>query len=78
MSLRLDPDVPQKFRATGKGWRSRIDEVPRNARIRRAVSSVRRIGSTDFAGLGRMPGALPDTLEAIAAPPIYPNFATPA
>ena len=32
VSLRLDPDVLEKFRATGKGWQSRI-----NAELRKAL-----------------------------------------
>ncbi|MFA9200078.1 MAG: BrnA antitoxin family protein [Cypionkella sp.] len=32
VTLRLDPDVIEKFRATGKGWQSRI-----NAELRRAL-----------------------------------------
>ena len=33
VSLRLDPDVLAKFRATGPGWQSRINDVLRNAAI---------------------------------------------
>jgi uncharacterized protein (DUF4415 family) len=29
VSLRLDPDVVARFRATGPGWQSRINAVPR-------------------------------------------------
>jgi uncharacterized protein (DUF4415 family) len=29
VSLRLDPDVVARFRATGPGWQSRINEVLR-------------------------------------------------
>ena len=32
VSLRLDPDVLEKFRATGKGWQSRI-----NAELRKVL-----------------------------------------
>jgi uncharacterized protein (DUF4415 family) len=32
ITLRLDPDVLEKFRATGKGWQSRI-----NAELRKAL-----------------------------------------
>ncbi|MBC8130075.1 MAG: BrnA antitoxin family protein [Rhizobiaceae bacterium] len=32
ISIRLDPEVIEKFRATGKGWQSRINEVLRNAK----------------------------------------------
>ena len=32
ITLRLDPDVIEKFRATGKGWQSRI-----NAELRKAL-----------------------------------------
>jgi uncharacterized protein (DUF4415 family) len=32
VTLRLDPDVLEKFRATGKGWQSRI-----NAELRKAL-----------------------------------------
>ncbi len=31
MSLRLDPDVLEGFRATGKGWQSRINAELRTA-----------------------------------------------
>jgi uncharacterized protein (DUF4415 family) len=31
VSLRLDKDVLEKFRATGPGWQSRINEVLRKA-----------------------------------------------
>lgn len=30
VSLRLDPDVIEKFRATGKGWQSRINTALRD------------------------------------------------
>jgi uncharacterized protein (DUF4415 family) len=33
ISLRLDPDVIEKFRATGKGWQGRINEVLKQAKI---------------------------------------------
>jgi uncharacterized protein (DUF4415 family) len=33
ISLRLDPDVIEKFKATGKGWQSRINEVLKNAKV---------------------------------------------
>lgn len=33
ISLRLDPDVIAKFKATGKGWQSRINEILRNAEV---------------------------------------------
>ena len=32
VTLRLDPDVVERFRATGKGWQSRI-----NAELRKAL-----------------------------------------
>jgi uncharacterized protein (DUF4415 family) len=32
-TLRLDTDVVERFRATGKGWQSRINEVLRQAQI---------------------------------------------
>jgi uncharacterized protein (DUF4415 family) len=32
VTLRLDPDVIEKFRATGKGWQSRL-----NAELRKAL-----------------------------------------
>jgi uncharacterized protein (DUF4415 family) len=32
ITLRLDPEVVEKFRATGKGWQSRI-----NAELRKAL-----------------------------------------
>ena len=31
VTLRLDPDVLEKFRATGKGWQSRINDELRKA-----------------------------------------------
>lgn len=31
VSLRLDPDVIEKFRATGPGWQARINEILRKA-----------------------------------------------
>lgn len=31
VSLRLDPDVIAKFRATGAGWQARINEILRKA-----------------------------------------------
>jgi len=33
VTLRLDQDVIEKFEATGKGWRSRINDVLRDAKI---------------------------------------------
>ena len=33
ISIRLDPDVIAKFKATGKGWQSRVNEVLKNAKI---------------------------------------------
>jgi uncharacterized protein (DUF4415 family) len=33
ISIRLDPDVIEKFKATGKGWQSRINEVLKNAKV---------------------------------------------
>lgn len=33
VSLRLDPDVVEKFRATGPGWQGRINEVLKKARV---------------------------------------------
>ena len=33
VSLRLDPDVIEKFRATGKGWQARINEVLKAAKV---------------------------------------------
>ena len=33
VSLRLDPDVLEKFKATGKGWQSRINDVLRQAKL---------------------------------------------
>lgn len=32
-TIRLDPDVIEKFRATGPGWQSRINEVLKKARV---------------------------------------------
>jgi uncharacterized protein (DUF4415 family) len=33
VSLRLDPDVVAKFKATGKGWQGRINDVLKAAKI---------------------------------------------
>jgi uncharacterized protein (DUF4415 family) len=33
VSLRLDRDVIQKFKATGSGWQSRINDVLKRARV---------------------------------------------
>lgn len=33
ISLRLDPDVIEKFKATGKGWQSRINDVLKAAKL---------------------------------------------
>ena len=33
ISIRLDKDVLEKFRATGPGWQSRINEALRRARV---------------------------------------------
>ena len=33
ISLRLEPDVIAKFKATGKGWQSRINDVLKKAEI---------------------------------------------
>ena len=33
VSIRLDPDVVAKFKATGKGWQSRINEVLKAAKL---------------------------------------------
>lgn len=33
VSLRLDADVLEKFRATGKGWQSRINDVLKEAKL---------------------------------------------
>lgn len=33
ISLRLDPDVIAKFKATGRGWQSRINEALREAKV---------------------------------------------
>jgi uncharacterized protein (DUF4415 family) len=33
VSLRLDPDVIEKFKATGPGWRSRINDILRRAKV---------------------------------------------
>jgi uncharacterized protein (DUF4415 family) len=33
VSIRLDPEVVAKFKATGKGWQSRINEVLKAAKI---------------------------------------------
>ena len=33
VTLRLDQDVVEKFRATGKGWQSRINEVLKHAKV---------------------------------------------
>jgi uncharacterized protein (DUF4415 family) len=33
VTIRLDPDVIAKFKATGKGWQSRINEALRHAKV---------------------------------------------
>ena len=33
VSLRLDPEVIEKFKATGKGWQSRINDVLKAAKV---------------------------------------------
>ena len=33
ISIRLDPDVIAKFKATGPGWQGRINEALRRARV---------------------------------------------
>lgn len=33
VSIRLDQDVISKFKATGKGWQARINEVLKNAKV---------------------------------------------
>lgn len=33
VSIRLDPDVVAKFKATGKGWQGRINEILKAAKI---------------------------------------------
>ena len=33
VSLRLDPDVVAKFKATGKGWQGRINEALKRAKV---------------------------------------------
>ena len=34
ISLRLDPDVIAKFKATGPGWQGRINDVLKSAKVR--------------------------------------------
>lgn len=33
ISLRLDPDVVAKFKATGKGWQARMNEILKQAKL---------------------------------------------
>jgi uncharacterized protein (DUF4415 family) len=33
ISIRLDPEVIEKFKATGKGWQSRINDVLKQAKV---------------------------------------------
>lgn len=33
ISLRLEPEVIEKFKATGKGWQARINEVLKRAKV---------------------------------------------
>lgn len=33
ISIRLDPDVIAKFKATGKGWQARVNEALKRAKI---------------------------------------------
>jgi uncharacterized protein (DUF4415 family) len=43
ISIRLDADVLEKFRATGKGWQSRINDVlTKHAPRRRATTATRK------------------------------------
>ncbi|MEM7443521.1 MAG: BrnA antitoxin family protein [Pseudomonadota bacterium] len=39
ITLRLDPDIVEHFRGTGKGWQSRINEALRDAMRRRKQAS---------------------------------------
>ena len=34
VTLRLDPDVLAKFKATGKGWQSRINDALKQAKVK--------------------------------------------
>lgn len=42
VSLRLEPDVIEAFRATGAGWQLRMGEVLRQSPIARAALSLKR------------------------------------
>lgn len=33
ISIRLDPDVIAKFKSTGKGWQTRINDILKNAKV---------------------------------------------
>lgn len=33
VTMRLDPDVVEKFKATGKGWQARMNDVLRKAKL---------------------------------------------
>jgi uncharacterized protein (DUF4415 family) len=33
ISIRLDPDVVAKFKATGKGWQARVNDVLKRAKV---------------------------------------------
>jgi len=33
ISIRLDPDVIARFKATGKGWQARMNEVLKKAKL---------------------------------------------
>ena len=33
MSIRVDPDVLEKFRSTGPGWQARVNEILKAAKI---------------------------------------------
>jgi uncharacterized protein (DUF4415 family) len=38
VSLRIDPDVLARFRATGRGWQTRINDVLKRAAARMAAA----------------------------------------
>ncbi|KAB0679628.1 BrnA antitoxin family protein [Aureimonas leprariae] len=40
-SVRLDPDIVEKFRRTGEGWEARVNEVLRKAEIEEPADGTR-------------------------------------
>ena len=47
VTLRLDPDILASYKATGRGWHSRINEVLRHALTGDELSSLGKAKTTD-------------------------------